>query len=72
MLIFVVALFVGCGNKKETKKITKTSNVEARVKDLMNVGEDEMLVAVIKTNMGVMELQLYPHKTPKTVENFVG
>jgi cyclophilin family peptidyl-prolyl cis-trans isomerase len=72
MLIFVVALFVGCGNKKETKKITKTSNVEAQVKDLMNVGEDEMLVAVIKTNMGVMELQLYPHKTPKTVENFVG
>ncbi|GBD86890.1 putative peptidyl-prolyl cis-trans isomerase [bacterium BMS3Abin03] len=33
---------------------------------------DSILVAVIKTNMGTIELELYPDKTPKTVENFVG
>ena len=31
----------------------------------------EMTVAVIKTNMGTIEIELYAEKTPKTVENFV-
>ncbi len=29
-------------------------------------------VAIIKTNMGTIELELFADKTPKTVENFVG
>jgi len=32
----------------------------------------EMTVAVIKTNMGTIEIELYADQTPKTVENFVG
>ncbi len=32
----------------------------------------EMTVAVIKTNMGIIEIELYADQTPKTVENFVG
>ena len=32
----------------------------------------EMTVAVIKTNMGTIEVELFPDKAPKTVENFVG
>jgi len=32
----------------------------------------EMTVAVMKTNMGTIELELYADQTPKTVENFVG
>ena len=31
----------------------------------------EMTVAVIKTNMGTIEIELYAKQTPKTVENFV-
>ena len=31
----------------------------------------EMTVAVIKTNMGTIEIELYAEQTPKTVENFV-
>lgn len=33
---------------------------------------DSMTVAVIQTNMGTIELELFADKTPKTVENFVG
>ena len=31
----------------------------------------EMTVAVIKTNMGTIEIELFAEQTPKTVENFV-
>ena len=33
---------------------------------------DSITVAVMKTNMGTIELELFADKTPKTVENFVG
>jgi len=33
---------------------------------------NEMTVAVIKTNMGTIEIELFAKDTPKTVENFVG
>ncbi len=74
LLLLLPALFLfGCGKKSEPGKTnSKKSNLETEVKRIMNVGENEMLVAVIKTNMGTMELELFPHKTPKTVENFVG
>ena len=34
--------------------------------------ETSMSVAVIKTNMGTIEIELFAKETPKTVENFVG
>jgi peptidyl-prolyl cis-trans isomerase-like 1 len=33
---------------------------------------DSTTVAIIKTNMGIIEIELFADKTPKTVENFVG
>ncbi len=33
---------------------------------------DNTTVAVIKTNMGTIEIELFAKETPKTVENFVG
>ncbi|MDP2364460.1 MAG: peptidylprolyl isomerase [Ignavibacteria bacterium] len=33
---------------------------------------DSTTVAVIKTNMGTIEIELFEKQTPKTVENFVG
>ncbi len=75
LLVIMMALLLvtACGKKEEkTVKKETNNNIEAQVKDLMNVGNSEALVATIKTNMGAMELELYPHETPKTVENFVG
>jgi len=34
--------------------------------------KEKQTVAVIQTNMGTIEIELFANKTPKTVENFVG
>jgi peptidyl-prolyl cis-trans isomerase-like 1 len=38
----------------------------------INSMSDSITVAIIKTNMGIIEIELFADKTPKTVENFVG
>lgn len=47
---------------KKSKKEKKT----------MEVKNDTLTIAVIKTNMGTIELELFAKKAVKTVENFVG
>jgi cyclophilin family peptidyl-prolyl cis-trans isomerase len=42
------------------------------VKELMELKDNEILVANINTSMGSIEIQLQPNEAPKTVENFVG
>ena len=37
-----------------------------------NSMSDSITVAIIKTNMGTIEVELFADQTPKTVENFVG
>ena len=62
-------------NKVQTQvKPTETTAVDKKEtkSEKLILGENEMAVAVIKTNMGTIEIQLYADKTPKTVENFVG
>lgn len=46
-------------------------NCHAQKKEDDNM-KDSITVAVIKTNMGMIELELFDEQTPKTVENFVG
>ena len=48
-----------------------TSNIISQKKDDKKMA-DSITVAVIKTNMGTIELELFAKETPKTVENFVG
>jgi len=61
-------LFFGCQaqNKENETLINKPE------KDVMSEVEDSMLVAVMKTNMGTVEIELFEKQTPKTVENFSG
>lgn len=69
-IILAVALLACSDNKeKKEKPITK---VEDEVKELLNVSENEKLVATVKTNVGDFDIELFATKTPKTVENFVG
>ena len=66
--ILVVLLFsIGfwtC-NAQDTEKM-KSKDIQIKKES------KEMTVAVIKTNMGTIEVELFPDKAPKTVENFVG
>jgi cyclophilin family peptidyl-prolyl cis-trans isomerase len=61
MIIFGVLACKGQENDQVTSKETQTKQ-ESK----------EMTVAVIKTNMGTIEIEMFADQTPKTVENFVG
>jgi cyclophilin family peptidyl-prolyl cis-trans isomerase len=52
-------------NAQDTEKM-KSKDVQTKKES------KEMTVAVINTNMGKIEIELFADKTPKTVENFVG
>jgi len=57
----MIILFVGISSVK----IQSQQQEKTTMKDLT-------VVAVIKTNMGTIEIELFEKQTPKTVENFMG
>ena len=57
--ILFLFLLLLVGANAQDKKHTNTTN------------KDKKTIAVIKTNMGDVELELYAKETPKTVDNFV-
>lgn len=66
-LVFAFA-FIGCQSSDTVKEKT-----EEQTKSIEETHMPEsMTVAVINTNMGTIEIELFADKTPKTVENFVG
>ncbi len=62
-LIISLGIFA-CNAQEKDKVETKQTQTKEESK--------EMTVAVIKTNMGTIEIELFAKETPKTVENFVG
>lgn len=62
-LMISLATFA-CNAQEEGKVETKQTQTKEETK--------EMTVAIIKTNMGTIEIELFAKETPKTVENFVG
>ena len=64
-LLIILTLILGCKNGSTTQQKGDI------VTQYMN-GKDSVTVAVIKTNMGTIEILLFDELVPKTVENFVG
>lgn len=48
-----------------------STNIHSQKKDTKKM-DNGVTIAVIKTNMGIIEVELFTKETPKTVENFVG
>ena len=67
-LVFAVA-FIGCQSSDTVKERTEEKTTPIEEETHM---PESMTVAVINTNMGTIEIELFADKTPKTVENFVG
>ena len=67
-LVFAVT-FIGCQSSDTVKERTEEKSTPIEEKTHMS---ESMTVAVINTNMGTIEIELFADKTPKTVENFVG
>ncbi len=59
-----IAIFGACAN--QNKENSKPINDEGKIMS------ESTTVAVINTNMGTIEIELFADQTPKTVENFVG
>ena len=64
LLVINFSGFTACSNQEKNQS-------ENNMKET-KVMSDSITVAVIKTNMGTIEIQLFPDKAPKTVENFEG
>jgi cyclophilin family peptidyl-prolyl cis-trans isomerase len=58
LAVITLSLIISSNNFSQKKETKKMS--------------DSSTIAVIKTNMGTIEIELFVKETPKTVENFVG
>lgn len=75
MIILLSLLVINCstGEKiEEQKEKIIINKKDKKVTELMNVSENEKLIATVNTNVGSFEIELFATKVPKTVENFVG
>jgi len=64
-LFFALILFISCMNGNSDNQTPQ----QEQEKPVMN---DSTVVAVVKTNMGTIEIELFEKQTPRTVGNFVG
>ncbi|MBA4405863.1 peptidylprolyl isomerase [bacterium] len=64
--IFSLLSCIACG-----PKVIQSSEEGATVDQLLKLNGREKLVAVIETNKGTIELELFARETPITVKNFV-
>ena len=77
IFLFVTILFlIGCKNSNSNDIKSGSENINPIEKgntmsDTLK-SNDSTFVAIIKTNMGTIEIELFNQATPKTVENFVG
>jgi cyclophilin family peptidyl-prolyl cis-trans isomerase len=65
-----IAVILGC--KDSNSSGNNTLNKQENTNMTQTTGSDSMLVAVIQTSMGAIEIELFESQTPKTVENFAG
>ncbi len=81
MKVFILLAFslfmLNCSSGEKIKQVKQEKTIiikkqDPKVKELMNVSENEKLVATINTNVGTFEVELFAKEVPKTVENFVG
>jgi cyclophilin family peptidyl-prolyl cis-trans isomerase len=75
IMIALITMFTvwACNGQDNNKVQTQVKPIETKQVDTVKtkVKGNQMTVAVIKTNMGTIEIELFADQTPKTVENFV-
>lgn len=72
--LLILVFLVGCKESNSNNNMQENQNnkTESSKMSELQTGPDSILVAEIVTNMGKIDIQLFPDKAPKTVENFVG
>ncbi len=74
MSFLLYVLLIGCRDTNSSSNNNDQSIIknESIVMNTQEQTQDSVSIAVIKTNMGTIEIELFAEQTPKTVENFVG
>ena len=67
---FVITTCFGMNSKNQNHNYAINEQEENNV--MSEIIKDSVTVAIIKTNMGTIEIELYANKAVKTVQNFVG
>ncbi|HPI37304.1 MAG TPA: peptidylprolyl isomerase [Ignavibacteriaceae bacterium] len=73
VIVLFTFLTSGCMGSNSSKDVKKDNNTETTEREIMqdsSATTDSMLVAVINTSMGIIEIELFEEQTPKTVHNF--
>lgn len=65
-------LFVCCSKNYRSVNLNDEIKSNKSLQELINIKENEHLIALIQTDFGNIEIELFPSETPKTVLNFVG
>lgn len=74
-LLFIVAVIISCSNNKESdtqKNIQPTIEKGDTLDNLMDLKNNEKLIATVQTNMGTFEIELFARDVPRTAKNFAG
>lgn len=72
VLFLFAAVFAACGGSGTKDNNEQMSNERKETSKMTQPKNDTITVAVIQTNMGTIELELFADKAVKTVQNFVG
>jgi cyclophilin family peptidyl-prolyl cis-trans isomerase len=67
--LFILVIF-GCTDSNSNNNNKNESSIMADSTEVQK--EDSLTIAVMQTNMGNIEIELFKDKAPKTVENFAG
>ncbi len=73
ILFLFSVIFIACsGMNPENKNQNTSNNTQKESLQMNELKKDTITVAVIQTNMGAIEIELFADKAVKTVQNFVG
>ncbi len=72
LTVLITYLFFSCQRHYKTIILNNEYNKGVTLDTLMNLKDNEQLVAKIETSLGKIEIELYAKEVPKTVKNFVG
>ncbi|MEK7112157.1 MAG: peptidylprolyl isomerase [Patescibacteria group bacterium] len=77
LLLLTAILLSACKVTSETVNLAPTT-VETpipgnnnEVEKLLNIKENQKMIATLNTSLGAIKIELFPDKAPKTVANFV-
>jgi len=75
-IILIGVLIISCSenSKQNQAKENIQTNIEKgdTLDNLMELKNNEKLIATVQTNMGAFEIELFAHDVPRTAKNFAG